>query len=552
MDVEPSAPGSATFGDLVGEISSWIRMKEGPQAVRGPWLEHSGEWLKPNGRASVTVDSLRAVDAAGPDIWAMRYHHQDAEFTARSWTIDFGVTKTADERWRLAVSVGHALRDNYLGKEPGRLPVTPPKVVKELVSSGRWRCKSGSTVLAASPFHLEVGNGHALRNAIADRQRGCPVIYVSRERISGDTLVDAGALAKALVGTAIVYEAASSDIDDELEWIIPREFRCPNGQVRVYAPMADLDDRSQSYRHRFYTRQQIESEGAAVVEEQIASSLARRAGWARIASSVTSIDDVAARKRELRRAELQSSANDTDRAELLELSDLRIRDLLAEVDRLNRVANSAQEAWEEEADKCAAAENDLAKVRFERESARSEADELRKRNKALELASRVGLDFKTLPKTVADVVELAERLHGTRVVFTDDAKKSARAAGLDNASDGAEIAWECIYAAAVVLPRLAFDEGVSSGLLPARFKEATTFDMAMTEGKQTKNESRLTELRKTMHGGREWDVSAHIKYGTKAPRCLRIHFALDNEGKRVVIGHCGDHLETAGTRRRGH
>jgi hypothetical protein len=54
---------------------------------------------------------------------------------------------------------------------------------------------------------------------------------------------------------------------------------------------------------------------------------------------------------------------------------------------------------------------------------------------------------------------------------------------------------------------------------------------------------------------RQWTIDvgvvAHIKFGSKAPRLLRIHFALDRDSQRVIVGHCGDHLDTAGTRRRG-
>ena len=296
FDIEPVATDSQPFSHIVDDIASWIRAKEGPASAAGPWLQHSGEWNKPSGRATVRVDSLFEEGSPVPDQWALRYRHQDSEFSSRWWTIDFGLCQQS-VGWRLAVAVGHGLREAYLGREPGRLPVTAPKVVRDLVSSGRWRCRAGATPLSSEPFRVAVGRGHLLRDAIAAPQRGCPLVYVSRDRVSGDTLVDATALARALVGAAVVYEAATPDIDDELEYLIPREFRSPNGQVRVYAPAADLEERQQSYRHRFFTRQQIELDGAASIEQQISSSLARRSGWSRLASTVASVDDIAARRR---------------------------------------------------------------------------------------------------------------------------------------------------------------------------------------------------------------------------------------------------------------
>jgi len=37
--------------------------------------------------------------------------------------------------------------------------------------------------------------------------------------------------------------------------------------------------------------------------------------------------------------------------------------------------------------------------------------------------------------------------------------------------------------------------------------------------------------------------------GTKPPRVLRIHFHRDNENRRIIIGHCGDHLPNYSTQK---
>jgi hypothetical protein len=54
----------------------------------------------------------------------------------------------------------------------------------------------------------------------------------------------------------------------------------------------------------------------------------------------------------------------------------------------------------------------------------------------------------------------------------------------------------------------------------------------MTEGKQTKKDAKLRDARKVSVDGHEWDMSAHIKYGAKAPKILRVHFALDSDNRR--------------------
>jgi hypothetical protein len=234
----------------------------------------------------VTVDSLSESEL--PDLWALRYEHQDAEFSPRRWSIDFGITRTDSRTWRLAVTIGNSLHQAYIGKEPGLLPVTPPRVIKTLVSSDKFKCCAGSTELRVDPFVVHVGKADRLAKAIEDPARSCPLVYVSRSRLTGEPLIDPIRLASTIVGAGVVFLAADAEIDEELEFLVPREFRSPNGMVRVYAPRVRFDIPQQAYRHRFFTRTQVEELTATEVEGQIARALARRYGWASIRSSLAS------------------------------------------------------------------------------------------------------------------------------------------------------------------------------------------------------------------------------------------------------------------------
>jgi hypothetical protein len=75
------------------------------------------------------------------------------------------------------------------------------------------------------------------------------------------------------------------------------------------------------------------------------------------------------------------------------------------------------------------------------------------------------------------------------------------------------------------------------------------FELTMKESSSTKANKRLMTLRKRVYNGIEEDFSPHTKL-SKNGKDLRVHFFVDNIKKVLVIGHCGDHLETAGTSRR--
>ena len=53
--------------------------------------------------------------------------------------------------------------------------------------------------------------------------------------------------------------------------------------------------------------------------------------------------------------------------------------------------------------------------------------------------------------------------------------------------------------------------------------------------------------RDIFYDGEEWRIEPHMKYGNKDATLLRIHFAIDRENERLIIGSIGEHLPTLGT-----
>ena len=170
IDVDPQEESQLGLTELIHEVADWIRLKEGPSANfrSAAWFGYGGTWKKLNGRASVEVESLRETAASIPTAWAIRYSHQDNEFAPRWWTIDVGVVPVEPTRWRLALTVGNSLHRTFMGQEPGRLPVTPPRLLTALVSSTRWRCSAGSIQFSITPTVVNIGEGHRLRDAIQE------------------------------------------------------------------------------------------------------------------------------------------------------------------------------------------------------------------------------------------------------------------------------------------------------------------------------------------------------------------------------------------------
>jgi hypothetical protein len=148
-----------------------------------------------------------------------------------------------------------------------------------------------------------------------------------------------------------------------------------------------------------------------------------------------------------------------------------------------------------------------------------------------------------LPSSVSDAVELIEKLHPATIAFTPQAKQAAKATAFTDTGT----AWRILWATATTLHALYFNNADERLDIAKRFKELTGFDLALSEGRNTTRDNKLMALRKQDYNGTAIDITPHVKYGNRAPKLLRVHYYPDRERRRILIGHCGDHLENFST-----
>ena len=110
------------------------------------------------------------------------------------------------------------------------------------------------------------------------------------------------------------------------------------------------------------------------------------------------------------------------------------------------------------------------------------------------------------------------------------------------------VAWEMAFGLATTLYDLVFVEN-SNRLEDAFGESSSSFELAMSEGKQTKKDAKLMALRKLVHDGEEFDISPHLKYGNRKPKLLRLYFAICRDRRCLVVGHFGEHLDNYSTRK---
>ena len=191
-------------------------------------------------------------------------------------------------------------------------------------------------------------------------------------------------------------------------------------------------------------------------------------------------------------------------------------------------------------DLLAAQESKSATLEYHLKQARNAVDDARREATAAAARAAV-LETMELPQTPAESLALAERAFPDRLVFLPSARKSASEFRKGSAAE----VWAVLRSVATVLHPLVFGRG--GGNIMRAFQDATGFEVTLREMKMIKQSGEFSKLRTVEYKGAEHDASAHVKgRSSRKGEALRVHFFADYDepGGRIVITHCGEHLET--------
>ncbi len=538
------------WGDLPRIVRKWISNRpELNDAFWSAWFFAGGEWKPPGGREFVKTAAFVGTGTdESPQFWSVRFEHPCVEFPdQRLWRTDVGIARV-DAGHRVSIVVTHRLRSGFGGSEPPSPVPSAPGLVRRLLTASGWTSFAGSERLPVKPQVLKTGEGTRWRDRLQDPARTCPLILVSRG-VGVGPLVDVERLGRLLSGAAIVVEAIGSSLDEELQWLVPQNFRCWGGTVRVYQPRVDLSNPADFRRHRFFSRQLILGDGATAVEDTIIRGIVGRTSRP-VGDALTTVEDVGAKERESRVAALQDGAeqgaDSTEWVQLLEEDNANLHSRLQDRDHEVAALTEAVDAAGEAKDR---ATEDRAEAERQASNWKQRALDAESTSREYEDAAGALRDLATLPTDVGAVVDLILRAFPDRIALTARGRKSAEKASLNDAPAELGTLWKCLRAMAVTLHRLHFDSESDVDILN-EFHDSTGFDVTLTEAKATKGDQKLMMLRRDVFQGEEIDITAHVKWGNKVPKLLRVHYYPDHVRDLLVIGHCGDHLDTAGTRRR--
>ncbi len=513
-------------------LFKWVRTKEkDPMLKEGRREFYSrGEWRRlERSRASIETDKF--LDN-GLKAWAFYYTHRDKELgDRRFWYTDVGL-KQLDGEVVVFVRVAYGWNIQDLRLEQDQPAPSVPFFVRTILAENTAFSGSREFRLLDRPLPLrESGQGKALRAFLMSPGRRYPVVVVNGTAPA--LWREANKLATQLTGKAqVIVLEEDSAAAREIRTALPQELAVRPGFLRIYFPFGTRH--INPVRHRWYdpSEESYQNESAGIVNGLLRNHGLYEAG---AVQSIKDVRDLVARARLLQQLEKDGQRKTPEIEKLLMLLENTER----EREEFKQIADESRQMADFCASEAQAATEESAKLAYDNRALKLRLTEADKSNSA---------DYSEfcpkLPSNLHETVQLAGKVY-QRLAFAESALRSA--AEYSDCQCLGE-AWEIFHYLHHDLHGLKFGERGCANLEKA-FVEATGYELAMSESGSTNRDAKLSRMRRIEHDGSEYDISPHIKHGSRAPKMLRIHFAFDEQEKRIVVGYVGEHMDTAGTKR---
>lgn len=516
--------------EIFEQIATWIGRPRKYFIDPKRLAEGIGSLRLPDG---ATVSSLETVDETGgrrfPYLFSARLTHGQADAPGRRWVTEIGFIQISDAD---VITCSVLLQtEEVSAKVSFPIQATRPRIVETLISN----CNPVGSTPGLTVTRVTNDNAAAFSHEIERESRKHPLVLVSSDR-RGDYLVAPERMQSILIGLAQVIEIATDTDTFELERLLSRRYSAYGGAINIIFPYQKTADggfcRTRLLRPDLLEElseqgTQIESETLATITHQ--TNLPN--SWRHI-----SIEKV---KQELLHTRLHSAIKKVGNSGDLAAFEV----LLQEASAAENQKSDKLEATRAELEEMTATAD---KLRFEIEGLKYalSGSQLRTDTQPEEVAAALE-PLRTLVTSLAvdtptleQVLRLTVSLFPDRIVALETAFTSAKESDDGGFSEGG--------GAAKLLMKLANDYWpvLASGGGDQQAKGI--FGQNSFAAKESETLSRTGRTRRTFNYlDRDFLMEKHLKIGVKdsTAKTLRVHFDWVAEEKKIIIGHCGKHLD---------
>ncbi|MER0433514.1 hypothetical protein ABR859_18170 [Aeromonas caviae] len=516
---------------IVQHIAKWVgqRSKSYVDTVR--LAEGIRELILKDGSILSSRATLsNSKEKTYPFWFCAQLSHRDDKISGRRWITEIGLHQ---EAVGLPVECSLLLRtDEVSARVTAPIQVTRPKLVEQLFQS----CNPLGQNPGLKVKQLSLESASAFLREVERTERDYPIVILSANR-DNEYPVAPERLRSILVGLADVVCVQKEQDTFAIEELVGRQFMAFGGALKIVFP-GRQGDRGFFYETvllRPFEVADILDRGQSI-ESEVLSTITHRTNlpfsWKHISPEKVAQAVLRAQLVQMiERAKAGDQSEElTEYIALLESADQELRS------KDNDLA-SIRSSFEEKEQEIRTLQADITNLKYALSGLQSSDDSLDGVADVLApLRDSVAAVIKGSP-SLQQAVELISTLYSDRIFFLESAKVSAKESDRGGFREGAK--------AFALLQKLATEywqqlaDGNSDQQAKAVFGQNT---YAANEASILSNDGK--RRRTFSYRGRDFLMEKHLKLGVKdsLAETLRIHFEWLAQDKKIIIGHCGKHL----------
>jgi len=478
-------------------------------------------------RATWSADKGRAY----PFWFCAQLSHRDEKISGRRWITEVGLRQEFEMG---PVECSLLLRtDEVSARVTASIQVTRPKLVEQLIHS----CNPLGLTPGLQVKKLTLESAPAFLREVEREGRNYPVVILSTNR-DHEFPVAPERLRSILVGLADVVCVPTEEDTFAIEEIVGRRFMAFGGALNIVFP-GRQGDRGHFYETVLLRADEIADllDSGQSIESEVLSTITHRTNlpfsWRHI--SPEKVGQAVLRAQLVQMIERAKAGDQseelTEYVALLESAD---QELQSKDKELARIRSS----YEEKEQEVRALQADIANLKHALSGMQSSSDG---GDDVAELLAPLRDTFAAVFKgspSLQQTVDLIATLYSDRIVFLESANGSAKESDRGGFRQGAK-AFE-------LLQKLATDywqqlaDGKSDQHAKAVFGQNA---YSANEASALSNDGK--RRRTFSYRGREFLMEKHLKHGVKdsLAETLRVHFEWLAHEKKIIVGHCGKHLD---------
>ena len=533
FDIETVSPEDDALWCLISSLRAWVTQKARRDGYSFPsdtktWTQVKQGTSVRSENADVELTSCLHIEP-GSFTWSAKFSETaqpDRSRAPRQWDTEVGFVGESFAKGRVSIVLSYGDRAGFIGPLQDEPAITTPALVRTILENNRLTCtNSGIPITYGAKIIASAREAFSL---ITSENREVPVVLL-RPTNQGTLGVDPQKLAYALGPNAIVLCTTDAALAATLDALLaPYGLQCHCGALRIYAARPQISKPGDASRHRYVSASDIRANGEESVVAMLRRALAQDVHfW----EEVTRLEDVRRLNRESSRskriAEYREKLEDETFEEMLRSED-RIREVEARRDSLEDENKRLKQRNYELEGRCSSYEDAFSQIGLPGSDS--------------SLAEFVAA-MDEMPSTPEELARFALAAFPDCIDFTERGWKS-----LSECKASLDCLWLALRDLAVVLRPLMLRS--AAGDPAGEFNRQSRFSYARGEGPQTRKNARLMALREDVYQGRKIFIEQHIGSSTGDPNSknfIRVYFDWDEPSKKIVIGHCGGHLENSTT-----